>query len=118
MIDRYGFIDIVIRRDSLEKIEVGLSQKIISEYEVTEPHYDEYLICIPGGMNPMDVEARVIELETKYGLVFNPYMGEGPTTDIVIIDGWHGMLTRNRWLEEVKEKRDDGKPWYRYRFRE
>ena len=34
MIEAYEFIDIVVRRDSLEKKEKGLSKKFIEEYEV------------------------------------------------------------------------------------
>ena len=99
MIKAYDFIDIVIRRDSLEKKERGLSQKFIEKYKVGEPHYDDYIICIRGGMNPYDVRERVAEIEKDYGLVFNPYPKEKPITDIVIVDMMMGINTQNDWLK-------------------
>ena len=102
MIRAYRFIDIIIRRDALEKKEEGLSQKFIEEYKVDEQHYDEDIICIRGGMNPYDVETEVIALETKYGLVFNSYPDKSPQTDIVIVEPF-GVTTRNCWLKcEIK----------------
>lgn len=99
MIKAYDFIDIVVRRDSLEKQEKGLSQKFIEEYNVEESHYDEDVICIRGGMGPPDVQRRVEKIEKDYGLVFNPYPKEEPTTDIVIVDLMMGVYTNNRWLK-------------------
>ncbi|MBE5738965.1 MAG: hypothetical protein E7354_04485 [Clostridiales bacterium] len=97
MIKAYGCIDIVIRRDSLEKKEKGLSQKFIEEYGVKEPHFDNDLICIPGGMNPYDVGTEVTNLEEKYGLVYNPNIKEGPITDIIIVEPL-GMSPYRSWL--------------------
>ena len=105
MIEAYEFIDIVVRRDSLEKKEKGLSKKFIEEYEVELPHYDDDIICIPGGMNPYDVKLTVEELEQDYGLIFNPNPKELPVTDIVIVEPF-GITTRNRWLYMKKVEND------------
>ena len=99
MIKAYGCIDIVIRRDSLERKEKGLSEKFIKKYKVKPPHYDKDIICIPGGMNPYDVETTIMELEQNYGLVFNSNVKETAVTDFVIVEPW-SIYPKNSWLKE------------------
>lgn len=108
MIEAYGCIDIIIRRDALDKKSKGLSQKFIEEYKVELPHYDEDIICIRGGMNPYDAKMEVDKLEKDYGLIFNPNPKESPETDIVIIEGLLGIRTQNKWLQHKREKTDKG----------
>jgi len=113
MIKAYDFIDIVIRRDSLEKKEEGLSQKFIEVYKVEPPHYDEDVICIRGGMNPYDVKMKIDKLEKDYGLVFNPNPKELPVTDIVIVDLMMGIYTPNDWLSsKIEDKNKFGSRQY------
>ena len=114
MIKAYEFIDIVIRRDSLEKKEKGLSQKFIEEYEVELPHYDEDIICVRGGMGPLDVQMTVENIEKDYGLIFNPNPKVEPITDIVIVDLFMGVYTRNSWLKAKIEDKNkfDSRQYY------
>ena len=100
MITAFGCIDIIVRRDSLEKVEKGLAEKLIREYGINDCHYDEYIICIPGGMNPYDVQIEVAKLEKEYRLIFNP--NQAQMTDMVIVEGLLGVRTKNNWLKPVK----------------
>ena len=101
MVYPYAFIDIIIRRDSLERKEKGLSERFIEEHKVTLPHYDDQLICIIGGMNMYDVEACVQMLVSEYGLVFDEKNENGSNTDIVIVDFLLGAITNNNWLKST-----------------
>ena len=116
MVNVFGCIDIIIRRDSLEKKEKGLSQKLIDDYELDERYYDDKIICIPGGMNPYDVEQEVVGVEKEYGIVFNPYIDKEPETDMVIVEGWGGIRTKNKWLKEKNETLEDGRFCRQYYF--
>ena len=107
MINAYDFIDIVIRRDALERKEKGLSEKFIQDHKVELPHYDEKLICITGGMNVYDVDMAIKYLEEEYGLVYNDNLKEGPTTDIVVVDLFHWIATDNNWLKCKKHESGD-----------
>ena len=108
MVNVFGFIDIIIRREALEKKEKGLSNKLIDKYKLKDKFYDDKIICIPGGMNPFDAEREINELENTYGLVFNPDIHKDPETDIVIVKGLWGIQTKNKWLKEKREKLVDG----------
>ena len=103
MIEKYQFIDLIIRRDALEQSEKGLSEKIIKEYKVDDKHYDENLICIRAGMNYMDVEYEIEKFVKTYGLRFNYDNGNNPT-DIVIVEPLRGIITKNNWLENNGER--------------
>ena len=102
MIEKYQFINLIIRRDALEQAEEGLSEKIIKEYNVDDKHFDENLICIRAGMNYMDVENEIEKFVKTYGLRFNYDNGNNPT-DIVIVEPLSGIRTKNNWLEENGE---------------
>ena len=103
MIEKYQFIDLIIRRDALEQSEKGLSEKIIKEYKVDSKHFDENLICIRAGMNYIDVENEIEKFVKTYGLRFNYDNGNNPT-DIVIVEPLRGIITKNNWLETNAEK--------------
>jgi len=105
MVRAYGCIDIIIRRDVLENKKRGLSEKLIEDYKVKPEFYDDYIVCIPGGMSPYDVEMEVISLENEYGLVFNPYPEKEPLTEMVIIEGLFGIKTKNNWLKEKRSNK-------------
>lgn len=98
MIVMYDCIDLVIRRDALEKHEAGLSQKFIEEYKVELPHYDDDLICIRASMGPICVEdiERILGDYYKY-LVFDP---NSNNTDIVVVDRINGKCHRVDWLDQ------------------
>ena len=93
-------------------------EKLIEDYELESMYYDEKIICIPGDMNPYDVEREVFRVEKEYGLVFNPYIDKSPETDMVIVEGLGGIITKNRWLKEKREKMDNGGTCRRYYFEE
>ena len=69
MVMHYNFINIVIKRSSLEKIKQGLSSEFISEYKVEEGHYDENFIIIRGGMSYDAANYKINALTKKYNLV-------------------------------------------------
>lgn len=95
MIVPYGFIDIVIKRSSLEKIRKGLSNDFIKERKIKEGHFDENLIIIPGGMNPYDAAEEVYNLENKYKLV---HIQDNITQDIVCVEPF-GVCSKCGWLK-------------------
>ena len=101
MINAYDFISVIFRRDALDNKEKGLSEKFIIENNIKQPHYDEQLICIMGGMNAYDVEATINWLVNKYGLVFDEKTENGSHTDIVVVDFLFGIITNNNWIKSI-----------------
>ncbi|MBO7219187.1 MAG: macro domain-containing protein [Clostridia bacterium] len=97
MIKTYEFIDIIIRRDALEKWDKGLSQKFIEDYKVEEGHYDDNLICIRASMGPIYVEdiERILGYYSKY-LKIDP---NSDRTDVVVVDRFFGICNKVSWLE-------------------
>ena len=97
MIKCYDFIDLVIRRDALEKWEKGLSDKFIEDYKVEEGHYDDNLICIRASMGPITIE----DIEKLLGY-YSKYLKIDPNsdkTDVVVIDRFHGKCNKADWLD-------------------
>ena len=109
MIEKYNFIDIVIRRDVLDNKVKGLSQDLIDEYKIKIPHYDNDLICIRGGMSSSDAQIEIEKLKQHYDLNYNPHSSKDNPTDIVIIYGPLRMVPHNSWLKYKTLKLNDRK---------
>lgn len=102
MVMHYNFIDIVIKRSSLEKIKQGLSSEFISEYKVEEGHYDENLIIIRGGMSDDAANDAIKNLTIKYNLV---HMKNNFAIDVVCV--WIGEIYGDCvWLKSGQLKED------------
>lgn len=97
MVFPYGFYDIIIKRNSLEKCREGLSEELIDEYGLTEEHFDSNLILIPAAMSDCYAEQVVKELETKYGLI---HLKDSKAEDFVCVYGPHGIINHCDWIKE------------------
>lgn len=101
MIATHGFIDIIIKRKSLDRKEEGLSQKLIEKYKLHRAHYDEDLICLPGAMGPYEAEMFVNELMDKYDLKF--LSEDEKAIDLAITEAYWGLTTKCDWLQEAEK---------------
>ena len=54
-------------------------------------------------MKYIDVEYEIEKFVKTYGLRFNYDNGSNPT-DIVIVEPFRGIITKNNWLQDNEEK--------------
>jgi len=97
MVHGYGCIDIIIKRSALG---TDNSKELIEFRKIKPEFYDDDLICIPGGMNPMDVQSSVNDLELSYGVqildISDPQNKKAK--DGVIISAPYGTTTPCDWI--------------------
>ncbi len=103
MVYIHGFIDIIIRRSALDRNPIKDSQFIIEKEHLTEDHYDNDLVCVAGGMNPIDAESAVRFYEKEYGIkIFDLTDPQKPVAkDGVIINGPFGPTTKCDWIQAL-----------------
>ena len=111
MVLPYGCIDLVFRKDVLEKKKKGLSDEIIKKYDIKEEYYDNDLILVACAMNPWDAETEVDEIEKEYGLT---YLNGDNAVDFTLVEGMRGPCARCDWLkvDHLKEPLIVGKMRY------
>ena len=103
MVLPYGCIDLIFRKDKLEKIKIGLSEEIIKENKVSSAHIDENLILIACAMSYWEAEEIVEELEKKYGLI---YLRDNKAIDFVLVAGFFGLCEKCEWIKTDHLKED------------
>ena len=95
-----SFVDIIIKREALDRQKPNFSCEFIEKFKVEPEHYDENLICIRAGMNPIDVEDIISELINTYNLKYNNN-NKNMDTDFVVVNGPHGP-TYSTWLKRCQ----------------
>ena len=96
MIIPYGFIEAVIKRESLERTRKGLSIELIKEYKLSKVRYDDDLIVVPIGMSMYDAELKAKEIEKKYNLVH--FTNDNKALDFVVCNKLFGPFESCDWL--------------------
>ena len=78
------------------------SEYLIKNHRIEEDFYDQDLICVPGGMNPIDAEDTGKWLEREYSLqIIDESDPRKPIAkDGVVIDGPYGPTTKCDWIHK------------------
>ena len=102
MVYTYGCIDIIIKRSALDRNPIKNSVYLLAHHKVEEEHFDQDLICVPAGMNPIDAEdsAKYFEKEYNIQLFETSDSGRLVAKDGVIIDGPMGPTTKCDWIQK------------------
>ena len=101
MVLSYGYIDIIFRKDVLEKR--GLLEKIFERYKPTDERIDNNLVLVPCAMNPIDAENEIAWLQDNWNLT---YIKDGKAVDFVVVEGLFGTCTNCEWVELLHLKDD------------
>lgn len=103
MVLPYGCIDLIFRKDKLEKIKSGLSEEIIKENKVSSAHIDENLILIACAMSYWEAEETAKEFEKEYGLT---YLKNNKAVDFVLVESMKGLCAKCEWIkpDHLKEE--------------
>lgn len=102
MVYTLGCIDIIIKRSALDRNPVKNSEYLIKNHRIKDDFYDQDLVCIPGGMNPIDAKDTGKWLEREYNLqIIDESDPRKPIAkDGVVIDGPYGPTTACDWIHK------------------
>lgn len=102
MVYTLGCIDIIIKRSALDKTPMKNSESLINLLGLKGDFYDQDLVCVAGGMNPIDAEDTGKWLEKEYGIqIIDESDPRHPIAkDGVVIDGPYGPTTECNWIEK------------------
>jgi len=100
MVMPYGFIDIIFRKDILER--KGLLSEILERYKPTNEHIDDKLILVPCAMNPVSAGLEVDWLKEK-GLT---YIQDKKAVDFVLVESFLGTRAKCDWIKKDTLKAD------------
>lgn len=96
MVLPYGCIDLIFRKDKLERVKKGLTNEIIKTYNVSPAQIDDNLVLVRCAMNSLDAENMINELQAKYGLT---YLKDDKAIDFVVVQGARGICTKCEWIK-------------------
>ena len=110
MVFPYGCIDIIFRKDVLEK--KGLTNEIIERYKPTNKHIDDNLILVPCAMSCFAAKAEIEWLKQK-GLV---YIKDEKAIDFVVVKSLFGTCAKCDWINEYSLKQNLVVDKYEYKI--